>query len=216
MNRVAILLSLLVALVSVLVFPPLVTSYGDEDIANHDRYTLHPHCVESLQQQIDMELMASLTYLNMAAHFAHNSISRLGFAKFFEEQSAEEKSHAQKLIGYLNKRGAKVLRVDVTNPTKDTWATCQLATEDAIALEKQVNNKLHVVHKTAEHVCKDPHLMNFLEGVFLTEQVDSIHSLNRIRTLLLNFDRGNKALGEYFVDQLLLGKDDRKNNYFEL
>lgn len=53
------------------------------------------------------------------AHFDNNKVARKGFAKFFGQQSREEKEHAHKLADYVNKRGGTVSTLDVkVRPTK--------------------------------------------------------------------------------------------------
>uniref|UniRef100_A0A1W7R9J5 Ferritin n=1 Tax=Hadrurus spadix TaxID=141984 RepID=A0A1W7R9J5_9SCOR len=168
-----------------------------------DRYVLHNQCLVGLQRQIDEEMHASLTYMSMAAHFGNNDIARQGFSKFFSENSKEEKEHAEKIIDYINKRGGKVSSFDIKMPTKDTWQNGLEALEDALNLEKRVNNKLYHLHDLAEKVCLDPHLMDFVEEEYLNEQVESIDKLSRYISMLRAMDSG---MGEYLIDQELLGK----------
>lgn len=54
-----------------------------------------------------------VAFVFQAAHFDHNSVARKGLAKFFAENSAEEREHAQKFIDYLNRRGARFSGFDV-------------------------------------------------------------------------------------------------------
>lgn len=170
-----------------------------------DRYVLHNQCLVGLQRQIDEEMHASLTYLSMAAHFDNNDVARKGFSKFFSDNSKEEREHAEKFIEYINKRGGKVATFDIKMPTKDTWQSGLEALEDALNLEKRVNNKLYHLHDLAEKACIDPHLMDFLEGEFLNEQVESIDMLSRYISKLRAMDSG---MGEYFIDRELLEKKD--------
>lgn len=46
----------------------------------------------------------------------------------------------------------------VTNPVKYEWTSALEAVNDALALEVDLNKKLHVIHKNAETVCHDPHV----------------------------------------------------------
>lgn len=178
-----------------------------------DRYMIQNQCLEALQQQINEELQASLVYLNMAAHFQHSSVARKGFFKFFEQQSDEEKKHAHKLIAYMNKRGGRTTSFNVVSPKKAVWQTAEEAVRDAIELEKDLNIKLHNVHKNAERLCADPHLMDFIETEFLEEQISSIRELTKIHTVLSSFEKENRAMGEYLVDQQLLKEETRQ--YFD-
>ncbi|XP_013785694.1 ferritin heavy chain-like [Limulus polyphemus] len=170
-----------------------------------DRYSLDDRCVNAIQHQINEEMHASLIYMNMAAHFDSNSVGRKGFAKFFKHSSDEEREHAQKLIDYVNKRSGKVIAFDIKMPGKDDWKSGLEALEDAMNLEKHVNNKLHHLHHMADKICSDPHLMDFIEGEFLTEQVDSI---NEYKTYISQLGAMNSGMGEYLFDRQLLEKSD--------
>jgi ferritin heavy chain len=159
--------------------------------------------------------MASLKFLNLGAHFGHTAVARIGFAKYFQRLSEVEGKQAQTLIEYMNKRGAKVLKVNPDSPSKDSWDSAQEGIEDAIEWEKDIHNKLYASHEMAMDY-KDPQMGEFLRSKFLEEEITLIHELSRIRTVLVNFETGNKALGEYFVDRMLLDEDDQKSHYFSL
>jgi ferritin heavy chain len=180
---------------------------------NHDAYRLASQTNGGLQKQINMELKASLIYLQMAAHFQKNTIARKGFFRFFQEQSDEEKKHAHKLIHYLNLRGNENFTpFNVPSPTKTTWESALDAINDAIALEKELLIELEELHKVG-NAKEDPHLMDFLENEYLSEQVSSINSLTKLKTVLSSFGVGQESLGEYHVDKQLMKESGRK--YFE-
>jgi len=207
------------SVISVLLVIALMAKFGT--IANADgnergpreHYLLHTVCVQKLQEQISQELLASLTYLNMAAHFQNNQVARKGFFRFFQEQSDEEKKHAHKLIHYMNKRGAKVGLFDVPMPKKSSWSSAAEAVQEALDLEVTLNNALHSIHNTADKICLDPHMMDFLESNYLEEQISSINALTKLKTTLDSFGDNNSQLGEYHVDQLLL--EEKGRHYFE-
>ncbi|KAG8190570.1 hypothetical protein JTE90_014047 [Oedothorax gibbosus] len=169
---------------------------------NKDRYVLHKNCEAAIHKQIDEEMHASLVYAAMAAHFDHNSVARKGLAKFFSENSLEEREHAQKFIDYLNSRGARFSGFDVKMPNKAIWGKAIDALGDALNLEKHVNNKLHHLHDVAAVQCLDQHLQDFIEGEFLDEQVQSISKLQKYLTILTGMDT---PMGEFLFDQQLQG-----------
>ncbi|GFW69639.1 ferritin heavy chain A [Trichonephila clavipes] len=137
-----------------------------------------------------------------AAHFDHNSIARKGFAKFFADNSLEEREHAHKFIDYLNSRGARFAGFDIKMPSKASWNKGLDALTDALNLEKHVNNKLHHLHDVASLQCIDQHLMDFLESEFFDEQVKSIDQLSRYISIVKGMD---SPMGEYLFDQQLQG-----------
>ncbi|KAL8567917.1 hypothetical protein ACOMHN_059039 [Nucella lapillus] len=75
------------------------------------------------------------------------------------------------------------------------------AMEDALSLERFVNQKLLDLHKKADNN-GDAHLTHVLEHEFLEEQVHSIRELAGYVTRLRSF-KTNYALGEYMFDQKL-------------
>jgi len=75
------------------------------------------------------------------------------------------------------------------------------AMEDALALERFVNQALLDLHQVAD-ASNDAHLTHVLEHAFLEEQVTSIRELAGYVTRLRSF-KTNYALGEYMFDQKL-------------
>lgn len=72
-------------------------------------------CVEATENQIKMEVTASLQYLRMGSYFSRDNVDRPGFAKFFFAAAGEEREHAYKLIEYLSMRGRYI---EKENPSK--------------------------------------------------------------------------------------------------
>lgn len=153
----------------------------------------------AINKQINMELYASYVYMSMAYHFDRDDVALEGFHKYFKEQSDEEREHAEKLMKYQNKRGGRIVLQDVKAPQVE-WKTHIEALEDALALERKVNDSLLKLHGIAGNN-NDPHLCDFLEENFLVEQVDSI---NEISKLLTNAKRCGDGLGIFQFDKLTM------------
>lgn len=136
-----------------------------------------------------------------AAYFSRDNLALHGFARFFAEQSKEESEHADNLIKYQNKRGGRVVFQDIAKPYTDDWNTPLCTLEASLELEKGVNESLLKLHKVAgSH--NDPHLCDYLEEHFLSEQVDSLKKLADLKTKILRV--GNDGVGLVVVDQELL------------
>jgi len=101
-------------------------------------------CHEKIQSQVQMELQASLTYLMMSAHFSHYESHRPGIAKYFLENSLEERTHAKKLIQYLQMRGGNVAAASVSSlvPERFNLSTVEGSLEMAIQMEKSVTTSI--------------------------------------------------------------------------
>jgi len=141
---------------------------------NQIRQNYHENCEANVNKQINMELYASYVYLAMATHFEQDDRALPGHAKFYHKASNEERDHAKLLMKYQNDRGGRLMLQDVKAPAKTTWKSLE-SLENALALERKVNESLLALHKCAdEH--GDAHLCDFLEGNFLNEQVEAINS----------------------------------------
>jgi len=87
---------------------------------------------------------------------------------------------------------------------RSEWKNALIAFEDALALERYVNQELLNLHEEAEKA-NDAHLTHILEHHFLDEQVNSIYQLAGYVTRLRRFTN-NYNLGEYMFDQNLMKK----------
>lgn len=114
--------------------------------------------------------------------------------------SDEERDHAQKLMKYQNKRGGRVVLTDIAKPARDEWGTGLDAMQEALALERKVNQALLDLHKVADSH-GDAQMMDFIETEYLEEQVESIKELG---DMITNLKRVGPGLGEYQFDKLTL------------
>ena len=159
------------------------------------RQNYNEACEAAINKQINMELYASYVYQAMAFHFDRDDVALKNTSDYFKEQSDEERKHAQMFMEYQNKRGGRIVLQDIKSPAVE-WKSHVHALEDALALEKKVNESLLAMHVTAGGV-NDAHLCDFLESHFLDEQVESI---NEIAKLIVNAKRCGEGLGVYQFD----------------
>jgi len=158
-------------------------------------------CEAAINKQINMELYASYVYQSMAYHFDRDDIAMEGAFKFFKKSSDEEREHAQMFMAYQNKRGGRLVFQDIKAPTH-AWTSHVHALEEALALERKVNESLLTLHGIASSN-NDAHLCDFLESNFLNEQVDAIQELGK---LIINAKRCGEGLGVYQFDMHSLSK----------
>jgi ferritin heavy chain len=152
----------------------------------------------AINNQINMELFASYTYLAMAYHFNRHDVALKGFYHFFKKSSDDEREHAMKLLEYMNKRGGKVILRDIVAPGTQ-WNTAEEAVAAALQLEKDVNRSLLNLHGIAS-AQGDANMCDFIENEYLQEQVDSI---KEIGDLLTNCRRVGEGLGIFILDKEL-------------
>jgi len=157
----------------------------------------HAECEAGINKQINLELYASYVYHSMAWYFDRDDVALPGFHKFFKKSSEEEREHAEKFMQYQNKRGGRIVLKSIDKPELDEWGSGIDAVQAALSLEKNVNQMLLDLHKVAASH-NDAHLTDFLEGEFLTEQVESIKQLAGYVTQL---KRCGPGLGEFMFDK---------------
>lgn len=61
------------------------------------RQNYHDDCESAVNQQINIELHTSYTYLSMAYYFDRDDVALSNFHEFFRKMSDEEKAHAEKV-----------------------------------------------------------------------------------------------------------------------
>ena len=155
-----------------------------------------------LNDQINLELLASHQYLFLSSYFGRDDIGLNSLVKYFEKASLEERDHARLLIDYQNKRGGQVKLSIISKPEvelnvlQNVWD----AFEYALLIEKIVNKQLLELHKVAEDN-NDPQCQDFLEGTLLKEQIDAISELSKILSQLKMI--GNNTYGIWeFINKL--------------
>merc|ERR1711874_254498 len=118
-------------------------------------------------------------------------------AKFFKDNSNEERDHAIMFMDYQSSRGGRVVFQDIAKPTPTEWGTPLEAVEAALELEKTVNQSLLDLVGAAEKR-NDPHLGDFIEEKFLDEQVKAIQQLSE---LVSKMKRAGVGLGVHIIDK---------------
>jgi ferritin heavy chain len=168
-------------------------------------YEMNAAVTKKINEQIQLELHASISYLAMAAHFGRDDVSMKGFRKFFMDSSNEEKEHADKLVDYLNSRNGHLASLTVQMPiVYNGDKSGKHALKHALELEKNVTKHLMELHSLASKL-PDVHLVDTLESGLLREQVESIRKLTGLIARIENM--GTESVAEFFIDQELHGKE---------
>ena len=152
---------------------------------------------QGINRQINMELYASYVYQSMAMYFDRDDVAMKGLSGYFKHNSDEEREHAEKLMTYMNKRGGRVVLRDVNKPENDEWGTALNALQNALDLEKKVNQSLLDLHVLSSSM-NDTQFCEYLESEFLDEQIESI---KQIGDLITKLKRAGPGLGEYIFDK---------------
>lgn len=197
-----------------------------------DFVDMKDRCTVATENQIKMEITASLKYLSMGAYFSKDSVNRPGFAKLFFDAASEEREHAHKLIEYLNMRGRYMLETDgdwkqkisdinikklVEESEKPGVAgLAELSSGDSaglIALQNALKLEVAVTKSIRDLVAKCEsddaynhyHFVDYLTGEFLEEQYKGQRDLaGKISTLGKMVKGDGARLAEFLFDKQLL------------
>jgi len=162
------------------------------------KYNLSQATEAMINNQINIELSASHTYLALYSFFMNDKQSFQGFAKYFKYCSEEEMIHANKFIDYQNIRGGNVTIRNIPTPQfylfNNNKSILYQAIEFVLNLEQNVYDSLMNIHRT----CNDKGLEVFLDD-FIKEQLESQFEL---ATLLRKLERiGNDGHGLTQIDE---------------
>ncbi|KAM4703732.1 ferritin heavy chain B-like [Rhinophrynus dorsalis] len=162
-------------------------------------------CEAAINRMVNLKMYTSYTYLSLSYYFDRDDVALHHVAKFFKEQSHEEREHAEKLMKCQNKRGGRVVLQDIKKPEQDEWGSSLEAMQIALNLEKNVNQTLLDMHNLATER-KDPHLCDLLESEFLEEHVKIMKKLGDYITNLKRLGVPQNGMGEYLFDKHTLGE----------
>ena len=122
---------------------------------------------EAINRQINAELTASYSYLQMSAFCARQSFN--GCAHWLRLQSQEEYGHAMKLYDFLIARDGAVELGAMPAP-KQTYDTITAVFESALAQEQDVSRQIDALYELA---FREKAFATTVElQWFLTEQVE--------------------------------------------
>ncbi|XP_045618720.1 ferritin, heavy subunit [Procambarus clarkii] len=154
----------------------------------------------AINRYINLELHASYVFLSMSYHFDRDDTALPGLSKFFKGHSDFNNVNAQKLMKYQNQRGGRVVLQDIPPPPKQEWGQGLEAIMTALDLKKQL-------HKGLLDLCEgiseeDTHALDFLNGNFLGEQIETIRKLGDMVTKHQRVEGNN--IGLSMLDRDLL------------
>nr|XP_035938093.1 LOW QUALITY PROTEIN: ferritin light chain-like [Halichoerus grypus] len=118
---------------------------------------------------VNMHLQASYTYLSLGFYFDHDDVALKNMGHFFELVDKKPKG-PECLLKMQNQCSGHTLFQDVQKPSQDEWGKTLDSMEATLLLEKNLNQALLDLHaQGSAHA--DPHLYDFLENLFLDEEV---------------------------------------------
>jgi len=177
-------------------------------------------CTDAIRNHIAEEFNAAFLYLQMGAVFAQDSVARPGMAKFMLESATEERSHANLMLDYLNKRGIELTSATAKfefNQTKMNAAIqillasspssatlMQEALKMALKMEIMVTD---LIIKVVDACDCDYHAADVFTNPILDEQYDGIRKLQGIIREFEDLLEGHgtqKEMVNFMIDQKIL------------
>ena len=128
---------------------------------------LSKEVLEALNKQVQQELTAEYGYLSLSVWFEKEVLK--GFAAFFRQQAAEERTHAMKLLDYAQDRGAVPTLLPV-QPPSGQWKNVLEAVTFAREAERKNTAMINSLYETAVKA-NDLATQNMLQW-FINEQVE--------------------------------------------
>ena len=103
--------------------------------------------VAAIQQHINLELEASMTYLSMSIWCAERELA--GFYKFFSAESAEERGHAIQFADYLVARAQRNDLQPLQAPCQN-WSKLEDVVFSAFRMEADTTSSIQHLYSIAE------------------------------------------------------------------
>lgn len=163
--------------------------------------------MDAVNRHINVEYTASYAYHAIWAYFDRDTVALPGLAKYFAEQSVEEREHAEEFMKYQNQRGGKVELQPLAVPEMaftqdDGTSDARYAMDLHLQLEKFVYFKLKDLHKVAQEA-DDPQMEDFVED-YLTHQIEAV---KKAGDYVAQLKRVGTPHGVYHFDRVLLEGD---------
>ena len=132
-----------------------------------------------LNRQITHEFDASQSYLAMSCQFDQMGLKSL--AEHFQKQAAEERTHALKILGYIQEVGGSVTLEELSKP-RASYPSVEAAVKASSSQEKKVTGQINALVALAEQE-KDYATRSFLDW-FVDEQVEEESSMSALLQLV--------------------------------
>lgn len=163
-------------------------------------------CLGHLNDHVQTELQASVTYLTMAAWANHYTVQRPGLAKFFFGSASEERQHALAMLDYLRMRGFEKVTFLPKNLSpltkKYNWDSPLDALSQAVDMEKQVTQRIKRIIDYCS-AAEDHHVADWLTADFMEEQLRGQRALVGHFNTLLGLTKKQPDMANWIFDNKL-------------
>ncbi len=148
----------------------------------------------ALNEQVGMEMSASVKYDAIASHFAAEGLPRL--ATYFFKQATEERMHAHKFMKYILDTGGRVEIPAIPQPP-NRFKFAKDAVKHALDGENEVTEAIHQLMDIAT-TAKDYSTANFLQW-FIAEQVEEVATMEQLLKIVERAGESGLLMVEEYV-----------------
>ena len=131
--------------------------------------------IEAFNQQVGNELCASNQYLAIASYFERETLPEL--ARFFFDQSAEERGHAMKFVHFVNDVEG-VLAIPEIEAPKPDFVSAAEAVQLSLEWEREVTDQIYglieIAREESNHIA-----LRFLDW-FVDEQLEEVNTMSTL------------------------------------
>ena len=158
------------------------------------KISIHVDVMDLLNQQISKEAHSASAYLAMASWCDQNGLTNS--AKFFYQQSSEEREHMLKIFHFINDNGGTAYSPEVKNVMHE-FNSLEEIFESALDQEIAITKSIHALVQKCRKV-QDLSSEYFLQW-FVQEQVEEEQKMRRVLEL---FDiMGNDGIALKLIDE---------------
>ncbi|MFP5288297.1 MAG: ferritin [Thermoanaerobaculia bacterium] len=135
--------------------------------------------IQAFNEQIGNEMGASMQYIAIASYFDSETLPEM--AKFFYQQSEEERMHAMKFVKFIDDVGGKVEIPALPAPRSD-FASAEEAVSKALEWEEEVTRQIYDLVEVAR-ADRSYVAVRFLDW-FVEEQLEEVTTMNDLLSVI--------------------------------
>jgi bacterioferritin B len=135
--------------------------------------------IQAFNEQIGNEMGASMQYIAIASYFDSETLPQL--AKFFYQQSEEERTHAMRFVKFINDVGGRVVIPALPAPQAD-FDSAEDAVGKALSWEEEVTRQIYDLVEVAK-ADKNYVGIRFLDW-FVEEQLEEVTTMTDLLAVL--------------------------------
>lgn len=155
---------------------------------------IHARTAQLINEQVGHEFAAFLQYVAVSTWLESEALPEL--SKYFARQADEERTHAMKMLKFLNDTDQKITLPGIPEPVS-SFGSVEEAIQLAYTQEVRVTKQIEAIYNAAsEH--GDRLTQNFLQW-FLEEQVEEVSTMDALLKIAKRADGNLFRIEDYIA-----------------